>query len=178
MSVTTQENEKLVKDFQAETRELMDRMELILEQCEGDIRLAPGLEEYGQLVDRIMGGAQSLAMALEGSSLLPCLQKMGNYAGVCKAVGYKTSQLTTHTNFYDVCIAFLQDATEVMREMNDQLLVGCMEFAFDDTFISRLKWISEQFGSGFRSSVAVKESPREGRMGQSEIDELLKKLGL
>jgi hypothetical protein len=169
----------LIEDFQKESLSLIEKMNLILEQCEDDIRLAPGLEEYGQLVDRIMGGSQSLVMGLDSHlAVVPVLEQIGNYAAVCKAVGYKTSQLRNRPEFYNVCIAFLMDATEVLQNMTEMILNDTHVFQFDQTFINRLKWVSEQFGGEFRSSVAVKQSDDEGRMTQKEIDDLLKKLGL
>jgi len=174
-----QEEKKLIEDFQKESLNLIERMSLILEQCEDDIRLAPGLEEYGQLVDRIMGGSQSLVMGLESDlPIIPVLEQIGNYAGVCKAVGYKTSQLRDNEAFYSICVAFLMDATEVLQQMTEIIFSNSSTFEFNQTFINRLKWVSEQFGGEFRSSVAVKQSNHGGRMNQNEIDELLKKLGI
>lgn len=174
-----QDERILIEEFQKESQTLIDKMNLILEQCEDDIRLAPGLEEYGQLVDRIMGGSQSLVMGLEaGSPVTPVLDQIGNYSGVCKAVGYKTSQLKDRPEFYDICLAFLMDATEVLQQMNQEILNDSAAFTFNQTFISRLKWVSEQFGGEYRSSVAVKQADSEGRLNQPEIDDLLKKLGL
>jgi hypothetical protein len=173
------EEYELIKDFQQESQDLIEKMNLILEQCEDDIRLAPGLEEYGQFVDRIMGGSQSLAMGLESSSeVLPILEQIGHYSGVCKAVGYKTSQLVKQEDFYNICMAFLMDATEVLEIMTREILTEKKTYEFNETFISRLKWVSEQFSGEFRSSVALKDTDSEGRLNQSDIDDLLKKLGL
>ncbi len=172
----------LLDDFKNEAHSLLKKMILILEQCEGDLRLAPGLEEYGQLVDRIMGGAQSLVMGLESSSeYVPLLEQVGHYSAICKAVGYKTSQLKDKAEFYDICIAFLMDATEVLDDMTNNLFDPDSQkshFLFNQTFIERLKWVNDQFGNEYRSSVAVKSSPEQGRMNQSDIDDLLKKLGI
>lgn len=178
----TNDEKTLLLDFQKETLDLIQKMELILEQCEDDIRLASGLEEYGQLVDRIMGGSQSLVMGLEARTpVIPVLEQIGNYSGVCKAVGYKTSQLTDRQEFYDICVAFLMDATEILQEMTNTLskdLTSIEKYTFNETFINRLKWVSEQFVGDFRSSVAVRQNETAGRMDQDEIDNLLKKLGL
>jgi len=173
------EERGLLAEFQKETLSLIKKMNLILEQCEDDLRLAPGLEEYGQLVDRIMGGSQSLVLGIVASSqVVKVLEQIGNYSGVCKAVGYKTSQLKDRQEFYDICIAFLMDATEVLETMATGILEENNKYSFNQTFINRLKWVSEQFVGEFRSSVAVKQSDPEGRMKQFEIDELLKKLNL
>jgi hypothetical protein len=126
-----------------------------------------------------MGGSQSLVVGVHpGSHVIPVLEQIGNYSSVCKAVGYKTSQLKERPEFYEICVAFLMDATEVLEDMANGILEDDSKYSFDQTFIDRLKWVNSQFGDEYRSSVAVKETNSEGRMNQFEIDELLKKLGL
>lgn len=179
----SQDDLQLIHDFHKESCDLIAKMNLILEQCEDDVRLAPGLEEYGLLVDRIMGGSQSLVMGLDANiKVLPVLEQIGNYAGVCKAVGYKTSQLTDRPEFYDICMAFLMDATEVLDDMTDLIdpnnTEDSSQYQFNQTFIDRLRWVSDQFGAEYRASVSVKQTQDTGRMNQTDIDDLLKKLGL
>lgn len=166
----------ILKEFQAESESLIDKMNEILEKCEGDYSQVQSLEEYGQNVDRIMGGAQSLALGFDPSHLI---HKIGDYAAICKAVGYKASQIKGNEQFYDICVALLLDGTEVLSEMVNQLDQAKANIAelFSQTFLDRLRWVSSQFGADIRASVAVKKAPDE-KMGQEDIDALLKKLGL
>lgn len=177
----TQIDQSLLDDFQKESKNLISQMNDILSDCEDSPEKAPLLADYGQLVDRIMGGSQSLVLSLSKETPeVSRLQQIGNYSALCKAVGYKTSQLKQQNDFYNICVAFLLDATEVLEEMTENLFESELQneqFEFNKTFIERLKWVSDQFGAEFRASVAV-VTPENANQKQNEIDELLKKLGL
>ncbi len=172
-------NDKLMlKDFQDESKKLISQLIDILNLCEGDYKQVQGLEQYGQTVDRIMGGAKSLVVALVQQH--PLVVQIGDYAAVCKAVGYKASQIRDNEIFYEICVALLLDATEVLGALVNHLFDGDRRAAktfFSPTFIDRLKWVSEKFGSELRSSVQPKSGSSQ-KMDQADIDELLKKLGL
>lgn len=168
---------EILKEFQIESKNLIDQMLRILENCEGDVSQVQSLEDYGQTVDRIMGGAKSLAMIMPDQQHI--IHKVGDYAAICKAVGYKASQIKDNKQFYDVSVAFLLDATEMLQEMLEKHFDSNTNFKelFSKTFLDRLKWLSSQFGEEFKATVDIyKEKP--GKMSQEEIDQLLKKLGL
>lgn len=167
---------QILKDFLVESKTLIERMTDILEKCEGDLSQAESLEEYGQNVDRIMGAAKSLGVSVKDPQAL--IHKIGDYAAICKAVGYKASQIRDNSAFYDVCVALLLDGTEVLGQMLDGVSTGKNEIKelFSKTFLERLKWVSAQFGAQYRATVENK-APKV-KMNQSEIDDLMKKLGL
>jgi len=172
---------EILKEFQIESKNLIQQITEILEKCEGDFSQVKSLEEYGQVVDRVMGGAKSLAMGLSGATSDHFIHKIGDYAALCKAVGYKASQIEDNEQFYDVAVAFLLDATEMLTEMIDKILEtkpANFKDLFSQTFLDRLKWISSQFGAEYRASVDVKQATKVKKMSQGEIDNLLKKLGL
>lgn len=170
-------NKEILKDFQTESKNLIEDLIVILESCEGDFSQVKRLEDYGQTVDRIMGGAKSLAMALSTPDAF--VVKIGDYSALCKAVGYKASQIRDNAQFYEVCVALLFDATEMLRDMVDGLFAprGDFKELFSQTFLDRLKWVSAQFGAEYRASVDVHKNKPQ-KMNQDEIDDLLKKLGL
>ncbi len=176
MSEESLDNE-ILKEFQLESQTLIVKMNEILEGCEGDYSQVQSLEEYGQNVDRIMGGAQSLALGFSDKNHM--IHKIGDYSAICKAVGYKASQIKGNEQFYDICVALLLDGTEVLTTMVSHLDTGKTDLAelFSQTFLDRLRWVSSQFGADVRASVAVKKAP-DAKMGQEDIDALLKKLGL
>lgn len=169
----------ILKDFQVESKSLIVQMTEILERVEGDMSLARSLEDYGLYVDRIMGGAKSIAIAIPESDHI--IHKVADYAAVCKAVGYKSSQVTDNEAFFDVCVALLMDATEALDHMIDTLLGESgtsVTKLISQHLIDRLKWISAKFGTEYRSSVAVEKADKKVKMGQGDIDDLLKKLGI
>lgn len=170
------EDVNILKDFQVESKNLIEELIEILDQCEGDFSRVQNLEKYGQTVDRIMGGAQSLVMALSQPSSQ--VQMIGDYAGLCKAVGYKASQIRHNESFYDICVALLQDATEVLLELVVNLGGDrAIKSYLNQAFLDRLKWVSDKFGAEYRSSVKI-DNETPVNLAQDEIDQLLKKLGL
>lgn len=164
-------------DFVKESRAIIVEMNEILEKAELGLHQARSLEHYGQLVDRIMGGAKSLAVNMTGPSDM--VMKVADYAAVCKAVGYKASQIKENQSFFVICVALLMDVTDVMSEILDLIESGEgieMKEIVSSALIERLKWVSGQFSKDYRETVAVKtESPK---MSQTDIDELMSKLGL
>lgn len=181
--MSTSSDMEILGEFKQESKILIESMNAILEECESDFSQRRKLESYGQTVDRIMGGAKSLAVQTTGHSAL--LQQLGDYAELCKTVGYKASQITDNESFYAACVGFLLDATEILEAVIDQLgdvEPGADVKGFDQllekTFIDRLRWIGEKFGSEYRATVGVNSPERNQKMEQSEIDILLKKLGI
>lgn len=167
----------ILKDFQLESKNLVAQMNEVLEKCEGDMSLAQGLEDYGMYVDRIMGGAKSLAMSIAEPTHI--IHKIADYSAVCKAVGYKSSQVWDNEPFYNICVALLMEATEVLEHMVDLLLEDRSEpmlQMMNQHLIERLQWVSQKFGAEYRSSVAI--DGKKPKMAQGEIDDLLKKLGI
>jgi chemotaxis protein histidine kinase CheA len=166
---------EILEEFQNESKILIDKMNSILEEVEGDFNQVQSLEEYGNNVDRIMGAAKSLALMAEPDHLI---HKIADYAAICKAVGYKSSQIRDNEQFYDICVALLMDGTEVLQEMIDNLSAGKsgIQELFSKTFLERLRWVSSVFKADVRASVDVNKGQK--KMSQSDIDDLLKKLGL
>lgn len=169
---------EILKEFQIESEELIHQILEILESIEGDYSQVKRLEEYGQVVDRIMGGATSLAVSVTNKDHI--IHKIGDYSALCKAVGYKASQINKNPGFYDVCVALLLDATEVLEEMVSSVADAKPKDVKDvvsKTFLDRLRWVSDQFSAEVRASVAVKDSKAPKKLDQSEIDDLMAKLG-
>ena len=167
---------KILEEFLTESKILIDKMNETLLKCEGDFSQVKSLETYGMNADRIMGGAKSLALA-SGSPSHP-LHKIGDYAGICKLVGYKAALIADNQAFYNICVALLLDGTEVLWAMLTGLRTGRMEIKklVSSTFIDRLRWVSQQFGQEYSSKVDIHKG-RDTKLNQSDIDDLLKKIG-
>lgn len=174
-----QQDGDILKDFEIESVNLIESMLRILEDCEDNFKQVQRLEEFGQTVDRIMGGAQNLAVLLPTENKI--IQSIADYAAVCKAVGYKASQIKDNEAFYNVCVGLLLDATENLQNMievvNDPASHQQVEKLIAPQIIDRVKWVSAQFSSDYSASVDVKKKSTSSKMGQQDIDELLKKLG-
>ncbi len=167
-------DKEIVEDFVTESKNLIHTALELLESIEGDFSQVKKLADYGNNVDRIMGGAKSLALLAPPNHALYII---ADYAELCKAVGYKASQIKDNSQFYDVCVALLLDATESLDAMLDRMDETTEEIKkdFPQAIIERVRWVSNQFSESFRSSV---DSTGSAKMDQSEIDALMKKLGL
>lgn len=169
---------EMLKDFQAESKNLIQEMLGILEDCEQSFSQVKRLEIYGQTVDRIMGAAKSLGVEIKSTEHF--VNRIGDMAALCKAVGYKASQIRNNEPFYTICVSLLLDATEMLGEMNNALFdLGHppLRDLLSKTFLDRLKWVSSQFGAEYRASVDLHKG-KAHKMNQEEIDVLLSKLGL
>lgn len=170
--------DELLVDFRNESETLVAQMTAILEDVETDFSKIKGLEQYGQIADRIMGGSKSLLMAITDNQA--AVKTISNYTELCKAVGYQASQIVENDNLLTIVIALLLDATELLQSLVTNL--GTEKQAeikeiISETLLARLKWASEQFDKNLRVSVAVEKQP-SGKLNQDQINALLKQLGL
>lgn len=169
-------DKEIVEEFLNESKSLIDELIDLLESIEGDFSQVKKLADYGNNVDRIMGGAKSLALMAPPEH---AIHLIADYSALCKAVGYKASQITDNEKFFDVCVAILLDATENLRELLNNIHqdVNTLKEEIPEAFIERLRWVSKQFNESYSMSVGL-GSADQGKMKQTDIDELLKKLGL
>ena len=167
---------EIVEDFVNESKTLIEDLVDLLEGIEGDFSQVKKLADYGNNVDRIMGGAKNLALMAPPEH---AVHMISDYTALCKAVGYKASQITSNENFYDICVALLLDATETLEVLLERIHEPQAELkkTIPQAFAERLRWVSEQFSESYSMSVDTGAEPSK-KMKQSEIDELLKKLGL
>ena len=170
---------QLLKDFQKESKNVIESLVSILDTCENGFKEVKKLEDYGQQVDRIMGGARSLAL-VQGDphqNLMP----LGDYTSILKALGYRSSQITTDEKLYQLCVAVLQDATDCLLELVEQLTDPKLKVkdVVPQTLIDRVRWVYAQFPEMSNTEGAKSGSQLKAeKMNQKEIDDLLKKLGM
>lgn len=164
---------EIIKDFLEESKSLIVKMNDQLEQVEDDPNQVVLLAEFGNNVDRIMGGAQSLSLMLPANV---ALKKISDFAALCKAVGYKASNSSGRTGLITTAVALLMDAVEALELLLDHIEGSEAEIAkfVPKEFLERLKWLSDQFGANVAASVDVEKNILEN----DEISSLLKKLGL
>lgn len=169
--------DEIVLEFKQESVELTEGLLETLEDLEGDFSKVKNLEQFGQIVDRIMGSARNVAMIAENPEYIT---NIANYAELCKVVGYKGSQIDKNESFFNIVVALLLDATEMLLEILQALGTDgekSIKEYLNATFLDRLKWISEKFEENVRATVAVEKKTGQ-KASQSEIDDLLKNFGL
>ena len=131
-------------DFIQESREQHEQLVQLLDEFEDNPSQSKNLESFGQIIDRIMGAAQSLE-----------LHKIGKICELGKQIGYKSSQVDDE-NLQLVTCGILQDSLDLLEEGLDKLMDnGNDEFLQIDSFLSRLDWLNEKFKNIDRASVAV-----------------------
>lgn len=171
-------DDEILMDFVKETKELMTQLTEVLEEVEGDVHNAPKLATYAQVIDRIVGGASTVAMNMPQPNA--AIDKIADYCKLCKIVGFKTSQMKGTEGFYDICIALLMDATDVLSEMLGHLEkkqnVDLKE-VISQTMIDRVKWVNEKFSSDFHDSMTLKKKSTGQQLVQNDVDALMAKLG-
>lgn len=171
-------DKEILKEFVMESKTLIQGLVAKLEEIEGEPSLASALADYGNLVDRIMGGAKSLGLLAEKDH---AIHIVSDYTAICKAVSYKGSQIKDNDEFFNVVHAFLLDATEILEVLIQKIESPVSEIkkTIPSNFIERLKWLSHQFDDSYSASVDTKSSNNEeSKLSQNEIDELMRKLGM
>jgi hypothetical protein len=162
----------ILDDFEQESLSLVDQCLELLETIEQDPSEVEKLSEFANLIDRVMGGAKSLALSANSEH---ALHLIGDYCAICKSVGYQGAQIQNNDQLFFITTALLLDAVEMVKTLFSQMALSRTELKkiFTTTFLDRLKWISFQF-----DEMKKKSQAQPDKMQQNEIDELLKKLGL
>ena len=161
------EMKEIVVGFCEESNELCEQLEELLDGYEENPGKIALLEQFGQIIDRIMGAAKSIDA-----------EKTGQFCELGKIVSYKASQ-TDDLKLLEIVTAVLFDTLDILRsllENIEDLGEEKVEGINLETFSNRLKWLAEKFSHVERSSVAVVEESSDNK--QESIDQLLADLGL
>jgi chemotaxis protein histidine kinase CheA len=144
---------EIIKDFLDESKSLVEDLVTLLEDIEGDFSKVAKLADYGNGVDRVMGGAKSLALQVDSNH---ALHMIADLTAVCKAVGYKASQIEGNEQLFNACVGLLLDATETLQQLLDRIDqdTATLKKIIPQAFIERLTWASNQFSSDVRASVS------------------------
>lgn len=125
---------EILQGFCEETQTLLDQLTEITDEFEetNDVKL---LENFGQVIDRIMGAAYTLE-----------LQEIGRFCELGKKIGYKASQATDQ-KLIELAGPILADTTEILQAMVSGLIkkeaIPAQEAL--NAFRDRLRWFLEKF---------------------------------
>ncbi|WP_127717429.1 Hpt domain-containing protein [Halobacteriovorax sp. HLS] len=157
---------EVVIEFCDESTELFNQLEEILEDFEDNPSDVSKLEEFGQIIDRVMGSAKTI-----GADDIATFCELG------KVIGYKSSQ-TDDKALLEVVAAIMFDALELLKKMIDHIKNGndsAIKQVSSKAFVTRLNWLKDKFNDIERASCAADP---EGNMSQNSIDDLMSSLGL
>jgi len=162
---------EIVDGFCEESLELLDQLEETLDELEDDPTNSELLEKFGQVIDRMMGGAKSI-----GADEIATFSELG------KVIGYKSSQVNDPP-LLAVVVAILFDAVDLIRKMVIKIQTkesDGLQNLNTEAFGTRLRWLSEKFKNIERASVSYTEQDAENaeELDQSSIDDLMASLGL
>ena len=166
---------EIIEDFVKESNTLFDQLEGILEDLEDDPGKPEKLEEFGQVIDRIMGAAKSIEA-----------NQIAKFCELGKIIGYKSSQ-AKDIPLINIVIAILFDSIELLRQMCEALKsekTTELKSLSTEAFGTRLHWLSDKFKHIERASVSFEEKVDEKKennnekMDQGSIDDLMAELGL
>lgn len=156
---------EIVVTFCSETENLLLALQNLLNLLEKDMSQIVLLENFGQIIDRIMGAAKSIS-----ATEIATICELG------KEIGYKSSQ-TNDPQLIEIVVAVFFDTIELLSKLNADLKNNTFSksnFEKTQTFITRLKWLSEKFKHVKRSSCDFDSN----KLNQETTDQLLKKLGV
>ena len=160
---------EIIEDFCRESEDLFDQLEEALENLEDDPQNSTELENFGQIIDRVMGAARSIGA-----------EEIATFCELGKVIGYKSSQ-TEDLPLINVVIAVLFDAVDLLRKMVEGLKHGSndpLKGLNTKAFGTRLKWLSEKFKHIERASLESEVKKDDSQMDQGSIDDLMASLGL
>lgn len=165
---------KMMNDFQTRTQPLVEQLGEILDNAEAGIAYSPLLRDYARLVEMIQNSSRTLGQAFPDPKHL--VHRLHDYSGLCKSIALKIADLKDNDTLYDVALALLMDATEVLVEIIKGIRsknVGIDGF-LNQKLVERLQWASYQFQTQGR----LRTGDGAEKLDQSDIDDLLKKLGV
>ena len=162
---------EIVDGFCEESNELLGQLEDALDILEDDPSNTAQLEQFGQIIDRVMGAAKSIGA-----------DEIATFCELGKVIGYKSSQ-TDDLPLLNVVVAVLFDAVDLLEKMVEKLQTGSekqLEGLNTKAFVSRLNWLSSKFKDIERASVTYKKEGvgAENNLSQNSIDDLMASLGL
>jgi hypothetical protein len=158
---------EIIEDFCKESEVIYNDLEAILEDYE-DGQDSKKLEEFGQVIDRVMGAAKSVDA-----------DQTGLYCDLGKTISYKASQ-SMDKALLDIVVAVLFDTVEILQVMNKTIASDKIEKVSGinlEAFGTRLRWLADKFKDIQRSSVSIGADDTK-LDDQKSIDDLLADLGL
>ena len=156
----------VVVEFCNESTVLFNQLEEILEDFEDNPSNVSKLEEFGQIIDRVMGSAKTIGA-----------DDIAKFCELGKIIGYKSSQ-TKDQALLEVVAAIMLDAVELLKKMIIQIKDGnesTISQISSKAFVTRLKWLKEKFNDIERASCTPDS---DKNMSQNSIDDLMSSLGL
>jgi hypothetical protein len=154
------------QQFHTESQKLLFDLFRHLDKCTS-LNEAPLLSEFAQIIDRIMGGARSIA-EIHGDET-GYLDSLGDHAETLKKMCGKTVKLKNNEELFKKIVQHLREASIAMQKQLEDPKNN--DYFFDPKFKIKADIINEVLDKEL--NVAV---PPPNKMTQAEIDKLMEKL--
>lgn len=151
--------DEIFEEFKNETLGLVGQMETILGELEDDIKQSKKFEDFGQLIDRIMGAAKALE-----------LTDIASMSELGKTIGYKAAQVKD-LNLQTLVVPILFDCIDLIKKMVQVKSGDSLSNISTKAFITRLKWLAEKFAHIRRASVKIDTSKKTDKATDDDDDE-------
>lgn len=143
------EMKEILDDFISESESLLEELNSVLEDIEDNPEQGEKLEEFGQIIDRMMGAAQTIG-----------IEKIGHLCQMGKIIGYKAGQHNQPAMTEMTC-GVLFDLVDLLENLLKELKEK-QEANYDtSSFVSRLEWLAAKFSHIKRSSCTIEEDEDE-----------------
>jgi chemotaxis protein histidine kinase CheA len=160
---------EIVIDFCDESDELLETMRDLLESFEDNPSQPELLEQFGQVIDRIMGAAKTLGAA-----------EIGHLCQMGKIIGYKSAQ-AEQTAIQEVAGGVLLDLCDFLEVMLTNVRDNEKSSDFNyEAFTKRLSWLADKLKHINRSSCSFDEEEAKGsgiKTTTVELDKLIAQFG-
>ena len=154
--------DEIFRVFIADSTTILEAAIAILTEVEENPQEFLKLTVYSNAIDRVMGGAATVAMSFEQDHAVNLVR---DYAAACKSLSLQVQEVSGNAELFRTLVALLLDATEVLGRIlgNLNLSTSDIKKVIPQNSIERVKVISDAF-----KKVKKIES-------QSDLDQVLKK---
>jgi len=158
---------EIVDEFCDESDGLLEEIRDILFEFEDNPTNPSALEQFGQVIDRIMGASKTLG-----------LSDIGHLCQMGKIIGYKGSQVGEQP-LQEVTCGVLMDLCDFLEELLTNLRNSRKETDYDiDAFKGRLQWLAAKFRHIDRASCEIEGKKSSGKnVTTAELDRLINQFG-
>ncbi len=166
MDLDDPDMKEIVIEFCDESDELLETMRDLLEEFEDDSSQSKLLEEFGQMVDRIMGAAETLGA-----------EQVGHLCHMGKIIGYKSSQ-ADQVSVQEVAGGVLLDLCDFLEVLLTDIRESKTSHSLNyNAFTKRLSWLADKLKHIDRSSCSFdEEKEKKEKSGGNKTTAELEKL--
>lgn len=136
--------DEILKEFEAESKTIVQDALLILNGILENLDQYRDLSIYSNAIDRIMGGAATVAIEYKPDHPLHLVKE---YTLVCKVLSLQLAESDSNRELLKSCVALLVEATKIVEKLLRNLHLSGTEIfsVIPQNFIGNFNKISDQF---------------------------------